>query len=307
MTDQSVPQFIDEDYPARQVRGGSRAADQWPTRPRPGVERKLRVWNKLDKALLIITGLLLLMGSVMVFSATFDWSLLEYGSNTAVLINHLRNVAIGLVAMLIFSRLDTRLMRRLAIVIMLMAISFLISVLMFGDRTFGARRALINGRFQPGEFSELAMIIYMAAWLGSKHMRVRSFAYGLVPFVTLVMIVAGLVVAQPDLSTAVVILITTGVMYFLAGADMRQIMLAAVIVLVMGVMVAAMDLLPSYAAERVGPIWRVLPTLHRPAIIPSRRLSRCIMVVGRLVWARAKVSFCLAPAYRQHLRRDWRG
>lgn len=229
-----LPQFIDDDAFLR-----------------PGAERKLTFWRTLDVPILVVTGMLLALGMVMVFSATFNWSLVEFGAETAVLMNHIRNVIIGVAAMLIFALLDLRIVRRFAVVIMLMAISFLISVLLFGDDTFGARRALINGRFQPGEFSELATVIYMAAWLGSKNMRVRSVAFGLIPFVVLVSIIAGLVIAQPDLSTAAVILITSGMMFFLAGADIRQIAISIVAVAVFVIIVSTFQLLPSYAVDRV--------------------------------------------------------
>jgi len=223
MTDQTAPQFIDDDLPAIALE---------PVRPKRGVadagtrivaERKLTFWNTLDKPMLIITGMLLALGLMMVYSSTFDWSLSEFGSETRVLFSHIQNVVIGIVAMIIFSRVNLRFIRRIALIVMLMAISFLIAVLIFGDDTFGARRALINGRFQPSEFAELAIIIYMAAWMGSKNVRVRSFTYGLLPFLVLVGIVTGLVVIQPDLSTAVTIFITSGIMFFLAGANMRQV------------------------------------------------------------------------------------
>ncbi len=248
MTDQSLPpQFIDDEPVMQPVRGPKRT----PTTETRQVqtEQNLSFMATMDKPLLVLTGMLLAMGIVMVFSATFDYSLVEFGSETALLMNHGRNVIIGLVLMLIFARIDPRIMRRLAIIIMLMAISFLISVLLFGDETFGARRALINGRFQPGEFSELALIIYMAAWLGSKNVRVSSLAYGLIPFATLVLIVTGLVVLQPDLSTAAVIFMTSGVMFFLAGADLRQLGVIAVLIVVVGT--SGYQFLPDYVRERV--------------------------------------------------------
>lgn len=252
MADQPLqPQFIDDDYAPRSVRSPSRTVD-WSSEsvPQP-VERSMSYWATLDKPLLIIVGMLLAMGGVMVFSATFDWSLAEYGSEVTVLGNHLRNMAIGVTSMLLFSLLDPRVVRRMAVLIILLAISFLISVLIFGDDTFGARRALIDGRFQPGEFSELAMIIYMAAWLGSKNVRIRSVTYGLIPFAMLVSIVAGLVIAQPDLSTSTVIIITSGLMFFVAGADIRQIVITVGLV---GATVAVMfqSLLPGYAQVRVN-------------------------------------------------------
>jgi len=64
-----------------------------------------------------------------------------------------------------------------------------------------------------------------------------------------VAIVTGLVVLQPDLSTAVVIFITSGIMFFLAGADLRQLSVIGVVVVVFGL--SAYQFLPPYAQERV--------------------------------------------------------
>ena len=237
MTDRSLPQFVDDDY---QVRS------------KPAQDEKLTFWRTLDKPLLVLISLMLAMGLMMVYSSTFDWSLDEFGSETAILMSHVRNVMIGLVAMAIFARVPPRIIRRLSIVIMLMSISFLIAVLLFGDQTFGARRALINGRFQPGEFAELAMIVYMAAWLGSKNVRVRSITYGFVPFIVLVAIVTGLVILQPDLSTAVVIFVTSGMMFFLAGADMRQIGLVGLILLILGLFAfPILQRIAPYSTDRI--------------------------------------------------------
>ncbi|MFW5708722.1 MAG: FtsW/RodA/SpoVE family cell cycle protein [Chloroflexota bacterium] len=258
MTDQTVPpQFVDEEAsfprPVRPARTPANMQSRQGSARSSVTEKRLTFWGTLDKPLLVMVGLMLALGLMMVFSATFDWSLQEFGSETAILFSHVRNVIIGLVAMLIFSRLDPRIVRRLSVVIMLMAISFLIAVLLFGDDTFGARRALINGRFQPGEFSELAMIIYMAAWLGSKNMRVRSLAYGLIPFITMVLIVTGLVILQPDLSTAVVIFITSAVMFFLAGADMRQIGIVAGVVFIVSLFsFPLLQQIAPYATGRIN-------------------------------------------------------
>ncbi|HRF96884.1 MAG TPA: FtsW/RodA/SpoVE family cell cycle protein, partial [Aggregatilineales bacterium] len=129
MTDQSLPQFVDDDLPAitlEPIRPKRASAD---IGARNVVERKLTFWNTLDKPMLIITGMLLALGVMMVYSATFDWSLAEFGSETRVLFSHLQNVAIGLVAMVFFSRVNLRFVRRIALIVMLMAISFLIAVL----------------------------------------------------------------------------------------------------------------------------------------------------------------------------------
>lgn len=257
MTDQSLeqPQFVDDDgldsLPYRRpVRGRPRAVGARSEAVPLTKERKLTFWGTLDKPMLIIISVLISVGLIMVYSSTFSWSESQWGSQTTMLMRHIQNLVLGLIAMGIFTVLDYRIMRRLAVIIMLMAVSFLIAVLIFGDDTFGARRALINGRFQPGEFSELAIIIYMAAWLGSKNMRIQSLAYGFVPFAVLVGIVCVLVILQPDFSTATVIFVTSGTMFFLAGADMRQIAIALAIGLGGGFLMIQHPSL-SYAQERI--------------------------------------------------------
>ncbi|MDX1996002.1 MAG: putative peptidoglycan glycosyltransferase FtsW [bacterium] len=271
MSDQPLqqPQFIDEVAgealpPRPLVRAAPRGA-RLPGQPETvarTLERRLSFIGTLDRPLLVVIVMLLALGMMMVYSTTFYWSDTEFGSEIALLIRHASNVGIGLVAMGLVTLLDYRMMRRLAVIVMLAAISFLIAVLLFGDRTFGARRALINGRFQPGEFTELAIIIYMAAWLGSKRARIRSFTYGFIPFVVLVGIVVVLVLLQPDISTAGVIFATSFVMFFLAGADMRQILIAGGAAVVLSVVTIL--LFPdffAYAANRIDTWWAGLNDL----------------------------------------------
>jgi cell division protein FtsW len=240
MTDRSLPpQFIDDASPST------------PNRARVE-ERPTSYWATLDKPILFMTGLLLAIGVMMVFSTTFDWSLQDYGNETAIMMMHVQNVIIGIIVMFIFSRLDIRFVRRMAAIIMLSAVSFLIAVLLFGDDTFGARRALINGRFQPGEFSELAVIIYLSAWLSAKNTNVRSFLGGLLPFTAIVLVIITLVILQPDLSVAVVTFLTASVLFFLAGADMRQIGIVAIAVFLTGLlMFPLLQEIAPYATNRI--------------------------------------------------------
>jgi cell division protein FtsW len=120
--------------------------------------------------------------------------------------------------------------------------------MLFGDTTFGARRALIAGSYQPGELAELAIVLYMAAWMSSKTTRLNSFFYGMIPFAMLVGGMCLLLLLQPDLSTAFLIFTSTTVMFFLAGANLRHLLIAGIAAAVLGVIMA--QSLP-YAQERV--------------------------------------------------------
>jgi cell division protein FtsW len=156
------------------------------------------------------------------------------------------------VFLVLLALIDYRLWRRLAVLLLLLTIGALVAVLLFGDTTLiEARRALVNGSLQPGELAELTIVIYLAAWLGSRRTQIRSITFGLIPFVVLVGIIAGLVMLQPDISTAATIVVVAGIMFFLAGADLMQLGVMAVAIAIAGVFYLTYSG-PDYAQGRVS-------------------------------------------------------
>ena len=205
-------------------------------------EKNRRFLASLDKPFLTIVGLLLVTGTMMVFSTTFDWA------GRTFFEDHIRNLVLGLGAMTFFAFIDYRFWKRFSIWLLLVTVGALVAVLFFGDDTFGARRSLVGGRFQPGELAEFTIVVYMAAWLGSKRTKIQSIPFGLIPFGVLVGIIAGLVALQPDLSSSAVIILTAGVMYFLAGARIVHLAIIALIVALGGILFVQSR---SYAQGRV--------------------------------------------------------
>ena len=98
------------------------------------------------------------------------------------------------------------------------------AVLVLGDTRFGARRTLFNGSIQPSEPFKIIVLIYISTWLASKGSRIRDINYGLIPFGILMGIIAGLIVAEPNVSTTVLIVTTASIIFFLAGAEVKQIL-----------------------------------------------------------------------------------
>jgi len=212
-------------------------------------ESKLSLIASLDKPLILIVGLLLTIGAGMVFSTTFNWSLEARGSSTAIFLqDHGRNLLMSLAAASLFTVVDYRFWRRFAPLMLLMTIGALIAVLLFGDDTFGARRALIGGRLQPGELAEFTVVLYMAAWLSAKRTKVDSFIFGLIPFLVLLGSVVVWIVLQPDISSVVIIITTAVAMYFLAGARIWHLIAVAGITIVMGISIVSTQ---TYAQVRV--------------------------------------------------------
>jgi cell division protein FtsW len=238
----TMPQFIDETAAESQLN-----------------EKKLSYWASLDKPFVLIVGVLLALGAGMVFSTTFNWSLVDYGSSTAIFLQfHLRNMVLAFIACAIFAIIDYRFWRRFAPFILLITFGALVAVNIFGDDTFGARRALIGGSLQPGELAEFAMVFYMAAWLGAKRTKANSFLFGLIPFMVLLGLVLLPIALQPDYSTVAIIILTTGAMFFVAGARIWHLLTIAVAAVMIGVFAVqtleyARDRVDTYVASLADP------------------------------------------------------
>ncbi len=91
-----------------------------------------------------------------------------------------------------------------------------------------------GGSVQPSELAKLVTILYLSVWLYSKREFLHDIQLGLFPLAFILGSIGGLIYLQPDLSAAMTIFILGGLLFFLAGGDLRQIILFCVVALVAG-------------------------------------------------------------------------
>ncbi|HEY6409317.1 MAG TPA: putative lipid II flippase FtsW [Ktedonobacteraceae bacterium] len=188
-----------------------------------------RVAGKIDPWLLMIVLALLCIGLVMVFSASAFVAARAYGDASYFFQKQLLAVILGVIVMLIIMRIDYRQWRRFSLAGMIIILPLLIIVLKYGRNVYGASRWLTFGpflSFQPSEITKLFLALYIADWLARKGNRVSTFLYGLAPFVILVGVVLGLVMLENDMGTAIIIAGFATAMFFTAGANIVQFLLA---------------------------------------------------------------------------------
>ena len=175
-----------------------------------------------DYTLLLAVVGLVIIGLMMVYSATFDWSYQAYGSSFRIASRQFLWVGAGLVVMGLVASVPYDDWRQWAVPIMGGTLLLLILVLLIGEDRFGARRSFFNGSVQPSELVKPVMVIYVAAWLASRGEQIRDVTYGLIPFAVVIGVIASLIVLQPDVSVAVLLVLTALAMFFFAGADILQ-------------------------------------------------------------------------------------
>ncbi len=188
-----------------------------------------RVAGKIDPLLLLIVLALLCIGIVMVYSASSFIAARYYGDASYFLQRELMWVVLGVIAMVVTMRVDYRQWRRFSLIGMVIILPLLVIVLRFGVNVYGASRWLAFGSFfsfQPSELTKLVLALYIADWLARKGNQVGTFLYGLAPFVILVGLVLGLVLLENDMGTAIIIAGFATAMFFTAGANIVQFLLA---------------------------------------------------------------------------------
>jgi cell division protein FtsW len=202
--------------------------------------------------LLTATLCLLAFGVVMVFSASSTTSLLGQSGDSAYYLKRtLLFGAGGLLVMRVMSLRGARLMRPLTPLLVAAAFFLLLAVLLpgVGMSANGAQRWIGVGLFQvqPSEFAKLALVLYGAHLLAARP-RITRDIRTLAPYLSMVALACLLMIAEPDLGTAIVVCLATAALLVAAGMKIRHLMLLAAAV---GVVLLLAIMIEPYRMQRL--------------------------------------------------------
>lgn len=162
----------------------------------------------------------------MIYSSSSIYASEIYGDSFYFLKRHLLFVFIGILLASAVLFLDYRSLQRISHPLVFISFALLILVLIpgIGAEISGARRwfRLFGLSFQPSEFSQLALIIYISDFLSRKRRFIDNFYKGLLPAIIILGATCFLVLLQPDLGTAFAISFIVFLMLFISGANTKQ-------------------------------------------------------------------------------------
>jgi cell division protein FtsW len=171
---------------------------------------------------MIVTFTLLAVGLIMVYSASAVWADYKFNDSFFFAKRQMLFAGVGIVAMFFIMNIDYWTWRTWAKVILIICFVLLILVLIpgIGNVRNGSRSWIGVGAFsvQPSEFMKIAMIAFLAKFLSENQKAITSFKQGLFPSLGLVFFAFGLIMLQPDLGTGTVMVGTSVVVIFIAGA-----------------------------------------------------------------------------------------
>ena len=196
--------------------------------------------REVDFILLTVTIALAVYGLIMVFSASYYFSISESGNPFYYLIRDGIWVVLGLVLMCIGILIDYRFWNRKVLILGLLSICFMLLILGLtpvGTTANDASRWIKLGpiSIMPGEIAKMGMIFFIAWFCSENTRKIRSFTRGMLPILAVAGVFAVLIVKQPNLSTAITLVgivlalmlvagMKWGYVFFLVGAGAVGIM-----------------------------------------------------------------------------------
>ncbi len=199
--------------------------------------------QRYDRQLLIYLGVLAVMGTVMLYSASWYESFASSNGRTEMLYlqGHLKRMLVGVFFLFGFLILDYRRLKEIAPYLVIGAIILLIATKAYylakGFGWYKPARWLFVGPFtlQTSDFARMAIIVFMAYYIDKKRDQLKDFQMGLLPALSVLAVTMGLIVIQPDYSTALMIGAIGVLILFIGGAKISQLSLAGAGALLVGI------------------------------------------------------------------------
>lgn len=195
--------------------------------------------KNIDFFIFITVLILLFIGTIMVVSSTAAYAGERWGDSFYFIKRQMIYMAIGIGVMIVMMNFDYRRLGKISGTLLLISIFLLLIVLIpgIGIELNQARRWIGFGGFtvQPTEFAKLAMIIFVSHSIYIRKNKIRYFFDGLIPYLLLLVIVAGLIMQQPHFSATVVIGAVTMIILFAGGVKISHFTVLGFPVVTLGV------------------------------------------------------------------------
>ncbi len=209
----------------------------------------------IDLPFLTIVLLLVAIGLVMLFSASYPYAHYNVGDSYYFIKQQSIWAALGITAMMVISFFDYQKLKKLVFPILILSYALLVVVLFMPARN-GAKRwiELGGGTFQPSEITKFAMILAFAYFISNNYKKMTRFVTGVLPYVFIFGSSALLLLLEPHLSCIMILFILTFFMLFVGGVRIRWFVIAIGILAVVAYIALFTDIVP-YASSRIE-VWR---------------------------------------------------
>ncbi|MGM9834597.1 MAG: putative lipid II flippase FtsW [Bacilli bacterium] len=243
--------------------------------------------NKFDIILFLAVVALTAFGVIMVYSSSYIWAEYKFNDPFKYVKSQVIFAIIGIILLNIVSKVDYKLYKNKANLILLVCFLLLLLVLIPGIGTIrnGSRSWFGIGGLgiQPSEFAKIGLIIYVSKYLVSNEKAIRNILKGLMPLFLIIGLFFLLIMLEPDFGTAFVIVVTLVAIIFISGVKLSFFIRIGFLALlgIAGLIIAApyrMARIVSYLNPWVDPLgsgFQIIQSLY--AIGPGGLLGQGFM------------------------------
>lgn len=205
----------------------------------------------IDMPFLVLTLLLVSIGLIMMFSASYAWSLSVEGNSTHYFVRQLIFTVVGVGFMLLVTRVNYQALRALSFPILALSIFLLVIVLIIGDKINGAKRWIDLGftTLQPSEIAKAAVVMSFSTLISKRKDPIKVFDKSILPYVGILGVILVLLIFEPHLSGMVIIVAIGVAMLFLGGLSPSWFAIGIPVALAAGYLI--IQVMP-HAQERIA-------------------------------------------------------
>ena len=192
-------------------------------------------YGEVDLPFFLIVIALLVMGIVMMFSASYAWAIAEGKEGSYYAVSQMKNAGLGLVLMLFLCMVDYHFFQKKLIAIGAYVLPLILLVMVFipgiGVTDGGATRWIAIGsfNFQPSETMKIGMVIFYSYVITKNYDNMRYFLRGMLPMLLALLVPAALLIKEPHISATALIVMTCIILIFVGGVNLKQFLLIGII------------------------------------------------------------------------------
>ncbi len=182
-----------------------------------------RLFNKMDKILLIVSIIMFVFGLFMILDASSMRSFIDYGTNNKFFYKQLVILIISFFASVFTIFVPTKKYKKIVIPVYIAIVAFLIYLCFFGEYSNGAKSWIYIGPFgfQPSEMAKLVIIIFTGVYYKANQKLLNGFIPSIIP------LAAGAVVTlltflQPDGGTGLILFLVTIILFFISPVSKQN-------------------------------------------------------------------------------------
>ena len=219
--------------------------------------KKSDIWvtGSFDVPFLALSLLLLTIGLVMLFSASYAYAFYnDDGNSYAYISRQLIFAVVGLVAMFILSKLNYKVIQAATVPLLLVTLALLCLVLVYHTNLRGFRRWIPLGpiTFQPSDLAKFTISVVLANYISRYYHQMRKFKYGFVYPILVIAVFCGLIYLEHHMSCTILIFLIGASLMWAGGSNWKLFAIGVGIVAAVTVLVVVNpELLENYAGERI--------------------------------------------------------